>query len=261
MVDVRHRRESREAQYFRFFKSRPEDLRTRVVVVQSSATAPHPETRAARIPVIAAIGFEMRRKSEPFWVWAATLLAAHSARAHFVPAGRFQRRMLSASVRPTSAARRAVAFLDAHAGWTRRRRQPLSVALRSMARVEGVLEGPENAFVEKHSAMRIPFRFTRADDPERTHSEIQAIMGCAKEYTPWIRLRFHGGIRCLGAWHSPVLLTQTAPEVASSTSRPSKSTWKVRRCPSASRRDFAATIFQKLLGRSRRWAWLRTRGR
>jgi hypothetical protein len=80
--------------------------------------------------------------------------------------------------------------------------------------LEGDLEGPENAFVEGRRSMRIPFRITHAGDSERATLEIQGeFYGLRQgEYTPWIRLRFHGGIGVSVHGIARFLLTQTAPE-------------------------------------------------
>ena len=64
--------------------------------------------------------------------------------------------------------------------------------------------------------MRIPFRIVHAEDPARATLEIQGESYPLRpgEYTPWIRLRFHGGIGVSVHGIARFLLTQTGPEVS-----------------------------------------------
>ncbi len=160
---------------------------------------------------------EMRRKSEPFW----KILGRHAIGCTILrvpisfPPDDFNGRMLSAMCTPDLRGTQGSFSHFSTRMETGRveggNRYPLR---RAEDAVEGDLEGPENAFVEGRSAMRIPFRIAHADDPTRAVLEIQGetyplVQG---EYTPWIRLRFHGGIGISVHGIARFLLTQTAPQ-------------------------------------------------
>jgi hypothetical protein len=82
--------------------------------------------------------------------------------------------------------------------------------------LEGELEGPENAFVEGAGAMRIPFRILHAEDLERASLELQGESYPLRpgQYTPWVRLRFHGGFGVSVSGIARFLLTQSSPAVS-----------------------------------------------
>jgi predicted AlkP superfamily phosphohydrolase/phosphomutase len=195
------------------------DLKTYVPELSSSKVRPPRrilKLGKLRIP-LSRPTVEMRRKSEPFW----KILGRHAIGCTILrvpitfPPDDFNGRMLSAMCTPDL---RGTQGSFSHFS-TRMQagrveggnRYPLR---RVDGAVEGDLEGPEDAFVEGRSAMRIPFRITHTDDPERATLDIQGESYALRrgEYTPWIRLRFHGGIGIAVHGIARFLLTQAGPE-------------------------------------------------
>src|SRR5205085_5341218 len=197
------------------------DLKTYVPGLSSSKVRPPQRVLRLgqwRIP-LSRPSVEMRRKSEPFW----KILGRHSIGCTILrvpitfPPDQFNGRLLSAMCTPDL---RGTQGSFSHfstrvesgrvEGGNRYPLRPSGDAL------EGNLEGPENAFVEGRGAMRIPFRIVHTQDPERASLEIQGESYPLRPgaYTPWVRLRFHGGIRVSVSGIARFLLTQTQPEVS-----------------------------------------------
>jgi predicted AlkP superfamily phosphohydrolase/phosphomutase len=197
------------------------DLKTYVPELSSSKVRPpHRILKLGkwRIP-LSRPSVEMRRKSEPFW----KILGRHSIGCTVLrlpisfPPDEFNGRQLSAMSTPDlRGTQGSFSHFSTHVetghveGGSR---YPLR---RAGDHVEGDLEGPENAFVEGSGAMHIPFRILHAEDPERANLDIQGESYPLRpgEYTPWVRLRFHGGIGVSVHGIARFLLTQTAPEVS-----------------------------------------------
>jgi len=197
------------------------DLKTYVPELSSSKVRPpHRVLKLGRwrIP-LARPTVEMRRKSEPFW----TILGRHSIGCTILrvpitfPPDHFNGRLLSAMCTPDlRGTQGSFSHFSTHVETGRvtgGSRYPLR---RAGEAFEGELEGPENAFVEGSGAMRIPFRIVHAEDPARATLEIQGESYPLRpgEYTPWVRLRFHGGIGVSVYGIARFLLTQTGPEVS-----------------------------------------------
>jgi predicted AlkP superfamily phosphohydrolase/phosphomutase len=195
------------------------DLKTYVPELSSSKVRPpHRILKLGKLRIpLSRPSVEMRRKSEPFW----KILGRHAIGCTILrvpitfPPDDFKGRMLSAMCTPDL---RGTQGSFSHFS-TRMQvgrveggnRYPLR---RVDGAVEGDLEGPENAFVEGRRAMHIPFRITHANDPGHATLEIQGESYSLRkgEYTPWIRLRFHGGIGVSVQGIARFLLTQSSPE-------------------------------------------------
>src|SRR5579864_4392118 len=175
------------------------DLKTYVPELSSSKVRPpHRMLRLGRLRIpLSRPTVEMRRKSEPFW----KILGRHSIGCTILrvpitfPPDHFNGRLLSAMCTPDLRGTQGSFSHFSTAGESTRstggNRYPLRAADGAL---EGELEGPENAFVEGRTSMCIPFRIAHADDPARATLEIQGESYSLRkgEYTPWIRLRFHG---------------------------------------------------------------------
>jgi len=195
------------------------DLKTYVPELSSSKVRPpHRILKLGKLRIpLSRPSVEMRRKSEPFW----KILGRHAIGCTILrvpitfPPDDFNGRMLSAMCTPDLRGTQG-SFSHFSTNMQAGRveggnRYPLRAVDGAL---EGDLEGPENAFVEGRRSMRIPFRITHAGDSERATLEIQGeFYGLRQgEYTPWIRLRFHGGIGVSVHGIARFLLTQTAPE-------------------------------------------------
>ncbi len=195
------------------------DLKTYVPELSSSKVRPpHRILKLGKLRIpLSRPSVEMRRKSEPFW----KILGRHAIGCTILrvpisfPPDDFNGRMLSAMCTPDLRGTQGSFSHFSTRMQAGRVEGGNRYPLRAVAgAVEGDLEGPENAFVQGHSAMRIPFRITHADDPERATLQIQGeSYGLRKgQHTPWIRLRFHGGIGISVRGIARFLLTQTGPE-------------------------------------------------
>ncbi len=197
------------------------DLKTYVPELASSKVRPPQRVwklGRRRIP-LSRPSVEMRRKSEPFW----TILGRHSIGCTILrlpitfPPDHFNGRLLSAMSTPDlRGTQGSFSHFSTHVASGHVEggsRYPLR---RAGDALEGDLEGPENAFIEGAGPMRIPFRIHHAEDPERASLEIQGESYPLRpgEYTPWVRLRFHGGIGVSVHGIARFLLTQTTPEVS-----------------------------------------------
>lgn len=197
------------------------DLKTYVPELASSKVRPpHRILKLGkwRIP-LSRPSVEMRRKSEPFW----KILGRHSIGCTVLrlpisfPPDEFNGRQLSAMSTPDL---RGTQGSFSHFSTRLETGRVVGGSRYPLRRVgdhvEGDLEGPENAFVEGRGAMRIPFRILHAADPARTSLEIQGESYPLRhsEYTPWVRLRFHGGIGVSVHGIARFLLTQASPEVS-----------------------------------------------
>lgn len=196
------------------------DLKTYVPELSSSRVRPPERVLRLgrwRIP-LSRPSVEMRRKSEPFW----KILGRHSIGCTILrvpitfPPDRFNGRLLSAMCTPDLRGTQGsfshfstrVEIGKVEGG----NRYPLR---RAKDAIEGELEGPENSFVEGRGAMRIPFQILHAEGGDAS----LAIQGESYplqpgEYTPWVRLRFHGGVGVSVNGIAKFLLTQTHPEVS-----------------------------------------------
>ena len=197
------------------------DLKTYVPELASSKVRPpHRIWKIGkwRIP-LARPSVEMRRKSEPFW----TILGRHAIGSTILrlpitfPPDQFNGRQLSAMSTPDlRGTQGSFSHFSTHVELGRvegGNRYPLR---RSGDVLEGELEGPENAFIQGAGPMRIPFRIVHAEDPKRAALEIGGEFHPLQpaEFTPWVRLRFHGGIGVSVHGIARFLLTQTSPEVS-----------------------------------------------
>ena len=197
------------------------DLKTYVPELASSKVRPpHRVWKIGkwRIPLSRA-SVEMRRKSEPFW----TILGRHSIGCTILrlpitfPPDHFNGRQLSAMSTPDlRGTQGSFSHFSTHVepghveGGTR---YPLR---QSGDAFEGDIVGPDNAFIEGAGAMRIPFRILHAADPARATLELQGESHRLRpgKYTPWVRLRFHGGIGVSVHGIARFLLTEAHPEVS-----------------------------------------------
>ena len=197
------------------------DLKTYVPELASSKVRPpHRIWKIGkwRIP-LARPSIEMRRKSEPFW----TILGRHAIGCTILrlpvtfPPDQFNGRQLSAMSTPDL---RGTQGSFSHFST---RVEPGHVeggnryALRRTGDIlEGELEGPDNVFIQGAGPMRISFRILHAKDAKRAMLEIAGESYPLRpgEYTPWVRLRFHGGIGVSVHGIARFLLTQTTPEVS-----------------------------------------------
>ncbi|HKX00009.1 MAG TPA: alkaline phosphatase family protein [Bryobacteraceae bacterium] len=177
------------------------DLKTYVPELSSSKVRPpHRVLRVGglRIP-LSRPTVEMRRKSEPFW----KILGKHAIGCTILrvpitfPPDDFNGRLLSAMCTPDLRGTQG-SFSHFSTAGDRSRvtgggRYPLKQDGPALA---GELEGPENVLTEEHSVMRIPFRILRPEDPANATLEILGESYPLRhgEYTPWVRLRFHGGV-------------------------------------------------------------------
>jgi predicted AlkP superfamily phosphohydrolase/phosphomutase len=197
------------------------DLKTYVPELSSSKVRPPARVWRIgrwRIP-LSRPTVEMRRKSEPFW----TILGRHSIGCTILrvpitfPPDEFNGRLLSAMCTPDLRGTQGSFSHFSTRVETGRveggNRYPLR---RAGDVIEGDLEGPENTFVEGRNVMRVPLRIVHAKDPERGMLEIEGDSYPLRrgEYTPWIRLRFHGGIGVSVSGIVRFLLTETSPEVS-----------------------------------------------
>ncbi|MGH9664009.1 MAG: alkaline phosphatase family protein, partial [Bryobacteraceae bacterium] len=140
----------------------------------------------------------MRRKSEPFW----KILGQHAIGCTILrvpitfPPDQFNGRLLSAMSTPDlRGTQGSFSWFTTNAesfACTGGSRYPLKPV---GGHLEGSLEGPENSFVEGAGPMRIPFRILNPGGPGRASLEIQgeSFALLRGEYTPWVKLRFHGG--------------------------------------------------------------------
>jgi predicted AlkP superfamily phosphohydrolase/phosphomutase len=195
------------------------DLKSYVPELSSSKVRPPSrilKLGRLRIP-LARPTVEMRRKSEPFW----KILGRHSIGCTILrvpitfPPDDFNGRLLSAMCTPDlRGTQGSFSHFSTHVESGRVEGGNRYALRRTADGVEGGLEGPENAFIEGRGAMRIPFRIARAEDPEGASLEIQGESYALRrgEYTPWIRLRFHGGLGVSVHGIARFLLTETAPE-------------------------------------------------
>ena len=197
------------------------DLKTYVPELASSKVRPpHRVWKIGkwRIP-LSRPSVEMRRKSEPFW----TILGRHAIGCTILrvpitfPPDQFNGRQLSAMSTPDLRGTQGSFSHFSTRMETGRveggSRYPLR---RAGDQLEGHLEGPGNAFIEGAGAMRVPFRIVNAENPELAALELQGESYPLRpgEYTPWVRLRFHGGIGVSVQGIARFLLTQTTPEVS-----------------------------------------------
>jgi predicted AlkP superfamily phosphohydrolase/phosphomutase len=189
------------------------DLKSYVPELSSSKVRPpHRILRIGkfRIP-LSRPSVEMRRKSEPFW----KILGRHSIGCTILrvpitfPPDQFNGRLLSAMCTPdlrgTQGSFSWFSTGEANGRCEGGNRYPLR---RVDGGFEGALEGPANTFVEGSAPMQIPFRI------HENHLEIQdeSYPLGRGEYTPWIRLRFHGGPGVSVHGIARFLLTETDPE-------------------------------------------------
>jgi len=197
------------------------DLKTYVPELASSKVRPpHRIWKIGkwRIP-LSRPSIEMRRKSEPFW----TILGRHAIGCTILrlpitfPPDQFNGRLLSAMSTPDL---RGTQGSFSHFS-TRVEPGHVEGGSRYLLRraghvLEGDLEGPENAIREGAGPMRIPFRIVHAEDPERATLALggESYPLRPGEYTPWVRLRFHGGIGVSVHGIARFLLTQTTPVVS-----------------------------------------------
>jgi len=189
------------------------DLKSYVPELSSSKVRPpHRILRIGkfRIP-LSRPSVEMRRKSEPFW----KILGRHSIGCTILrvpitfPPDQFNGRLLSAMCTPdlrgTQGSFSWFSTGEANGRCEGGNRYRLR---RVDGGFEGALEGPANTFVEGSAPMQIPFRI------HENHLEIQdeSYPLGRGEYTPWIRLRFHGGPGVSVHGIARFLLTETDPE-------------------------------------------------
>src|SRR5579864_9231242 len=195
------------------------DLKTYVPELASSKVRPpHRIWKLGRwrIP-LSRPSVEMRRKSEPFW----KILGRHSIGCTILrlpitfPPDEFNGRQLSAMSTPDL---RGTQGSFSHFST---RMEPGRVEggarypLRRVGDVlEGELEGPENTFVDGAGPMRVAFRIRDAENRATLEIQGESYPLRSGEYTPWIRLRFHGGIGISVHGIARFLLTQITPEVS-----------------------------------------------
>ncbi|MCU1272801.1 MAG: type phosphodiesterase/nucleotide pyrophosphatase [Bryobacterales bacterium] len=197
------------------------DLKTYVPELSSSKVRPPERVLRLgrwRIP-LSRPSVEMRRKSEPFW----KILGRHSIGCTILrvpitfPPDHFNGRLLSAMCTPDLRGTQGSFSHFSTRVETGKCEGGNRYPLRRVKDVlEGELEGPENSFVEGQGAMRIPFRILRAEGGDGASLEIQGESYPLQpgEYTPWVRLRFHGGVGISVNGIARFLLTQTEPEVS-----------------------------------------------
>jgi len=197
------------------------DLKTYVPELASSKVRPPQRIWKIgkwRIP-LSRPSVEMRRKSEPFW----KILGRHAISCTILrlpitfPPDQFNGRLLSAMSTPDlRGTQGSFSHFSTHVeagkveGGSRYPLRRVGDAL------EGEIEGPEDAFREGAGPMRIPFRIVHAGEPDRAALEIQGEsyrLGSG-EYTPWVHLRFHGGIGVSVHGIARFLLTETSPEIS-----------------------------------------------
>jgi len=194
------------------------DLKTYVPELSSSKVRPPERVLRVgrwRIP-LSRPSVEMRRKSEPFW----KILGRHAIGCTILrvpitfPPDHFKGRLLSAMCTPDLRGTQGSFSLFSTRVESGRMEGGNRYALRRAgAALEGDLEGPENPFLEDRCAMRISFRILQAEDPGRASLEIQGESHPLRpgEYTPWIRLRFQGGIGISVHGIARFLLTEAGP--------------------------------------------------
>jgi predicted AlkP superfamily phosphohydrolase/phosphomutase len=159
---------------------------------------------------------EMRRKSRPFW----SLLGEQSITSTVIrvpitfPPDKFNGRQLSAMCTPdlrgTQGSFSHFSTRLQEITYEGGSRYPLK---RNGDRLEGVLEGPENALVEGGEPLSIPFHITRNGQPGyRLHIDGQRVPLTPGEYSPWLRLTFRAGLGVRVQGIARFLVTETEPE-------------------------------------------------
>ncbi|MBI1786695.1 MAG: alkaline phosphatase family protein [Acidobacteria bacterium] len=162
---------------------------------------------------------EMRRKSQPFW----KLLGQQNIGCTILrvpitfPPEKFNGRLLSAMCTPDlrgtqgsfsmfSTALREVTYEGGS-------RYPLK---RDGNRVEGSIEGPENALWDGAGAMQIPFSLSFNGARQSATLEVQGERYPLKrgEYSPWIKLNFRAGLGASVSGIARFMMTETEPEVS-----------------------------------------------
>jgi predicted AlkP superfamily phosphohydrolase/phosphomutase len=160
---------------------------------------------------------EMRRKSKPFW----KLLGEQSIASTIVrvpitfPPDKFHGRMLAAmstpDLRGTQGSFSHFSTRIGEAHYESGSRYPLK---RAGDFLEGSLEGPEDALHEAGGSLQLPFRVALNGSELRLEIDGQSFALKAREYTPWINLRFRAGLGTSVRGIVRFLATETGPEYA-----------------------------------------------
>ena len=197
------------------------DLRSYLPELSSSKVRP-PERvwRLGRLCIpLSRPSIQMKRKSMPFW----KILGQHSIGCTILrvpitfPPDEFNGLQLSAMCTPDLRGTQGSFSwfttsddLSTCTGGNRYRLTPSGAAL------EGEIEGPENTCGDQPEPMRLPFRLTNVGSADQASLEIDGHTYALKrgEYTPWIKLRFHGGPGLTLHGIARFLLTECAPNVS-----------------------------------------------
>ncbi|MEX2260304.1 MAG: alkaline phosphatase family protein [Bryobacteraceae bacterium] len=158
---------------------------------------------------------EMRRKSQPFWkILGEQYIASTIIRVPITfPPDKFQGRMLSAMSTPDlRGTQGSFSFFSTRlesATYESGSRYPLK---RVGNRLEGSLEGPEDALVEGNGALQIPFAVSLEDKVPKLEIDGQSFAMRPGEYTPWVRLMFRAGFGMKIHGIARFRVTETQPE-------------------------------------------------
>jgi len=160
---------------------------------------------------------ELRRKSQPFW----KILGEHQIGCTILrvpitfPPEKFNGRLLSAMCTPdlkgTQGSFSRFTTRTERGACTGGSLFPLR---RAGNHLEGEIEGPENLFVERGGALRIPFRLTPGQNGQDATLHIQSRTYPLKPgvYSPWIALTFRAPFGIKAGGMARFLVTETGPE-------------------------------------------------
>ncbi len=180
----------------------------------------HPPRRVLRIGrfriPLSPPSVEMRRKSEPFW----KILARHAVNATILrvpitfPPDEFDGRILSAMSTPDLLGTQGSFSSFTTSFDTGRAASPeggnrFPLVSQSGA-LTGSLSGPPNEFIVGAGPMKIPFRIIHPKGAAVLEIQGRSYPLARGEYTPWVRLKFHAGVRGVARF----LLTRTEPEIS-----------------------------------------------
>jgi predicted AlkP superfamily phosphohydrolase/phosphomutase len=160
---------------------------------------------------------EMRRKSQPFW----KLLGDHAITSTIIrvpitfPPEKFHGRLLSAmstpDLRGTQGSFSYFSTKIESAHYESGSRYPLK---RVANRLEGYVEGPDDALHESSRALRLPFQIVLNGGTPRLEIDGQAYTLKRGEYTPWVRMRFKAGLGMNVQGIARFMVTQMEPDFA-----------------------------------------------
>jgi len=169
-----------------------------------------------RIP-LARPALEFLRKSESFW----KILGKHGISSTIIrvpitfPPEKFDGRVLSAMCTPdlrgTQGSFSQFTTRIDHPTYENGSRYPLA---RDGKELTGLIEGPQNEFVEGATALAVPFRLSDISSEAVTLNIGRASYRLARgEYSPWIKLAFSAGPAAIHGI-ARFLVTETQPEVS-----------------------------------------------